>query len=158
MLQRLISILLIAGTAVSGATAQQAMTATKSVKVSKGTVLQLQTNLPLDSSNARAGDDVPLRLTRPLVAHGVTLLPAGEIVHGRVVRVRRAKPGRRNGDVEWKLERIMFADSSTAQTEVYFAVADPKAAVPDRVDRAPGCGNGAAPMESWIARQEYRSS
>src|ERR1051326_276673 len=47
------------------------------VVVRKGTVLKLSTLQPLDSATARPGDEVSLRLSRPLVVNGVTLLREG---------------------------------------------------------------------------------
>lgn len=38
--------------------------------------------------SAKVSDDVPLRLARPLVVDGVTLLPAGGVFHARVTKVK----------------------------------------------------------------------
>jgi hypothetical protein len=50
---------------------------------------------------AKAGDDVPLRLSRPLVVNSVTLLGEGEVLHGKVTRIKRSGPRGRNGEVNW---------------------------------------------------------
>lgn len=115
-----LAILLVGSLACLQAAAQQAATRTNIVKVRKGTGLKFITLQPIDSSKAKVGDDVPLRLVRPLVHDGVTLLAAGEVIHGRVTKLKRAKPSCRDAAVEWRLDRITFADASTAKVKVNF--------------------------------------
>ena len=57
--------------------AQQASTSPHMVLVRKNTALKFALLEPLDPVSAKVSDDVPLRLARPLVVDGVTLLPAG---------------------------------------------------------------------------------
>jgi len=92
----------------------------QTVVVPKGTVLKLSTVQPLDSTTARPGDDVPLRLSRPLVVSGVTLLREGDVLHGRVTRVRHAGRHCHSGWVEWKIDRVAFDDHTTAQSTMYY--------------------------------------
>lgn len=80
----------------SDALAQQAQA--HRVIVRKGAGLKLALLQPLDSATAKAGDDVPLRLSRPLVVNGVTLLGEGDVLHGKVTpgqTFRSALPQRR---------------------------------------------------------------
>jgi hypothetical protein len=102
--------------------------------VRKGAGLKLALVQPLDSATAAAGDDVPLRLSRPLVVNGVTLLREGDILHGKVTRVKHAGPHCRNGDVKFKLDRIPFADGSSARSNVHFATATPDADVANELE------------------------
>ncbi len=110
--------------------AQQTSPLARTVLVEKGTALFLATVQPLNPANTKPGDNVPLRLTRPVIVRGVTLFPAGTIFHGTVTSVKR--PGRhcRNGEVKWQLERITFPDNSTAKTEVKFKSPRPNDSVP----------------------------
>jgi hypothetical protein len=87
--------------------------------VRRGTALKVSTLQPLDSAAARPGDDVPLRLSRPLVVNGVTLLREGELLHGRVTQVQHAGPKCSNGQVRWKVEHIVLANADTVQTRLY---------------------------------------
>ncbi len=87
--------------------------------VSRGTALAVTTTQPLSSATARPGDDVPLRLFRPLVVNGVTLLREGEVLHGKVTRVQRAGPKCHYGQVRWNLDHLDFADKSRARSRVY---------------------------------------
>ena len=102
--------------------------------VRKGAGLKLALLQPLDSATAQAGDDVPLRLSRPLVVNGVTLLREGDVLHGKVTRVKRSGPRCRNGEVNWKLDLIPFADGTTARSSVHFTTPTPDAEVADQLD------------------------
>jgi hypothetical protein len=104
-----------------GASAQSTSSGGTTLVVPKGAVLKLTNTQPLDSSTAKAGDAVPLRLTRPLVVDGVTLLPEGTAVVGKITKVKRAGLGCHYGSITWKLDRVPFADSSTARTRLLFA-------------------------------------
>ena len=113
MLKRVAAVL---GIGVLGALVANAQPASgQQVIVKRGTVLAVTMLQPLSSKTARRGDDVPLRLSRPLVVNGVTLLREGEILHGKVTQVDRAGPKNRDGQVRWKLERLRFADKRTAE-------------------------------------------
>lgn len=115
MFRRVLAFLAIAAVLVSQAAGQQAPPFSGKAKVERGTTLSFIILEALDSTTANVGDDVPLRLARPLVVDGVVLLPAGEVVHGKVTKVYHAGPKGLNGAVEWKLKRIRFADGSTAK-------------------------------------------
>jgi hypothetical protein len=116
----------------SDALAQQAQA--HRVIVRKGAGLKLALLQPLDSATAKAGDDVPLRLSRPLVVNGVTLLGEGDVLHGKVTRVKRSGQRCRNGEVNWKLDRIPFSDGTTARSSVHFTSPTPDDNVADQLD------------------------
>jgi hypothetical protein len=86
--------------------AQEAQSGAKTVKLERGQVLQLMLSTPLDSGSAQVGDEVSLKLLRPLIAEGTTVLPRGSIIRGRVTKVRRAAKNCNSGNIEWKLERV----------------------------------------------------
>jgi hypothetical protein len=114
------AILLIGSLTGFQAAAPQAAVGTNVAKVRKGTALKFVTLQPIDSTKVKVGDDVPLRLARPLVHDSVTLLAPGEVMHGRVTKLKRAKPSCRDAEVEWRLDRITFADASTAKVKISF--------------------------------------
>jgi hypothetical protein len=101
------------------------------VVVYKGVVLRLTNVQPLDSSTAKEGDQVPLRLARPLVVDGITVLPEGELVYGKVTRVKHAGKDCRDGAVKWKVESITFPDSTQAKAHILFAKEGQNVPVPD---------------------------
>jgi hypothetical protein len=86
--------------------AQDAKTGPKTVKVKRGQTVSLSLLTPIDSGQANLGDDVTLKLDRPLVADGATVLPAEWIVHGKVTKVKRAGKNCKDGQVVWELDRI----------------------------------------------------
>jgi hypothetical protein len=104
--------------------AQQASTPAHTVLVRKYTALKFALLGALDAATAKVGDDVPLRLSRPLVVDGVTLLPSDGVVHGRVTKAKPPNPCN-GGEVHFELSQISFADSTTAKTKVFFV--SPKA-------------------------------
>jgi hypothetical protein len=132
-MRRQVLALLAIGLVVSSDALAQQLPAQQAV-VRKGTGLKLALLQPLDSATATAGDDVPLRLSRPLVVNGVTLLREGEVLHGKVTRVKRSGPRCRNGEVKWKLDRIPFSDGTTARSSVHSTTPAPDAEVADQLD------------------------
>src|SRR5690242_5984362 len=70
------------------------------VKVSKGMILKFANLQPIDSATAKEGDQVPLKLVHSVVIDGVTVLSEGELVYGKVSRVKRAGKDCRDGAVK----------------------------------------------------------
>lgn len=104
-----------------------------SVNVPKNTLLQCSLTQPLDPATAKPGDDVPLRLTRPLAVAGVEVLPVGSLVHGRITKVTPS--GRRcaRGEVKWKLREIPLPDGSRLKTQVWDTFAQANVRVPEEI-------------------------
>ena len=71
---------------------------------------------------------------------GVSLLPAGELAHGQITKVKRATKCR-DGKIEWELRHISFADSTAAKTKVLFVTRDPDFPVEDSYSRNPSAGD-----------------
>jgi hypothetical protein len=105
----------------------------RKVKVCKGTWLRLSLVECLNTKTARAGDDVAFRMTDPLMADGVEVIPAGAILHARI---KKAKPPTQCGDGEIKLGAVVvtFPDKTTAK-------ADLSVIAPERVSAEPGNSN-----------------
>jgi hypothetical protein len=99
---------------------QQGATVNQSgvVTVRKRTGIKFVTLQPIDSATARAGDDIPLQLAIPLMVDGITVLPAGTLVHSKVLKVKRADDCH-DGNVKWKLDKITFPDGTTAKVIPY---------------------------------------
>jgi hypothetical protein len=110
--------------------AQPGTSPAASVKISKDTLIQCSLVQPLDPVIAKPGDDVPLRLTRPLAVGGIVVLPVNTVIHGKVTKVTPA--GRRcaNGEVKWKLQEILLPDGGRLKTQVWAAFRYPNARVP----------------------------
>jgi hypothetical protein len=98
----------------------QAQAPSDKVKVSKGVILKFANLQPIDSATAKEGDQVPLKLVRSVVIDGVTVLSEGELVYGKVTRVKRAGKNCHDGAVKWKVDGITFPDSTQAKTHIFF--------------------------------------
>ena len=119
MLKKILAIIALACTIVSQSLAQAGPPAPpKTMTIPKNTALRFALTEPLSSETATVGDDVPLRLKRPLVIDGVTVLAAGEMVHARIAKVKHAGPDCHDGNIKLKLDRVPFADSSTVKVKV----------------------------------------
>ncbi len=101
------------------------------VIVQKGVVLKFATVAAFSSGTAKKGDEVPLRLTRPLMVDGITLLPVGAEAQGRVRRVKKAGPTCAWGEVEVEVSQVRFPDASTARTEVWLKSERPNLSMPE---------------------------
>jgi hypothetical protein len=123
MFKRLIAILACGLTLVPSLAQAQAAPSGK-VKVSKGVILRFANLQPIDSTTAKEGDQVPLKLVRSVVIDGVTVLSEGELVYGRVTRVKRAGKDCHDGDVKWKVDSITFPDSTQAKAHIFFVKPD----------------------------------
>jgi hypothetical protein len=119
MFKRLIAILACGLTLVPCFAQSQAAPSGK-VKVSKGVILRFANLQPIDSTTAKEGDQVPLKLVRSVVIDGVTVLSEGELVYGRVTRVKRAGKNCHDGAVKWKVDSITFPDSTQAKAHIFF--------------------------------------
>jgi len=119
MIKRLIAILACGLTLVPCFAQAQAAPSGK-VKVSKGIILRFANLQPIDSATAKEGDRVPLKLVRSVVIDGVTVLSEGELVYGRVTRVKRAGKNCHDGAVKWRIDRITFPDSTQARAHIFF--------------------------------------
>jgi hypothetical protein len=105
----------------------------RTLVIPKGTVLKFATVADLSSETAKKGDPIPLRLTRPLMVDGVTLLAEGTPAQGRVTKVKRAAKNCKDGSLEWDIDRVSFPDSSVALTELYLRASWPGAPVPENI-------------------------
>jgi hypothetical protein len=119
MFKRLIAILA-CGLTLVPCFAQSQAAPSSTVKVSKGVILRFANLQPIDSTTAKEGDQVPLKLVRSVVIDGVTVLSEGELVYGRVTRVKHAGKDCRDGNVKWKVDSITFPDSTQAKAHIFF--------------------------------------
>lgn len=76
----------------------------KTITVPAGTPIAVRLQEPLSSETAQAGQKFGAVLDEPLVEHGVTVLPQGATITGRVLAVRRARTSRSGGILQLQLE------------------------------------------------------
>jgi len=116
ILQRLlprsaVSLLLIV-TLMLNSWAQSTDTKPRTVTLKRGQALKMKLVKRLDSRRAKVGDDFVLKLVRPLLADGATVLPAGWAVHGRITDVKRAARNCQPGSIHWELEPLTMTDGA----------------------------------------------
>jgi hypothetical protein len=103
-----------------------------------GTTLEFALVQPLSSTAAKAGDDVALRLLRPLVAGDQTLLAEGTLIHGRVKKVDKAGPNCSNAYISWSVDHLSFSDHSRVRTSTGFITSDERESIPYETSLSPG--------------------
>jgi len=112
---------------------------TRPVILRRGQVLELRLLEDIDSKSAHLGDKVPLRLTRDLIADGVTVLPQGSLLYGRVTAAHPAGKSCHDGRLKWKLEHIALANGQNVKTQFITGDTVPDGMVGDRVSVPSTC-------------------
>jgi hypothetical protein len=97
--------------------AQSNDTQPHAVTLARGRVLEMKLVKRLDSGRAKVGDDFVLKLTKPLLADGVTILPIGWTVHGRITGAKRAAKNCQRGFIDWELEPVTMADGQKIEIQ-----------------------------------------
>jgi hypothetical protein len=90
--------------------AQNADSKPRTVTVKQGQILEMALVTRLNSSHAKVGDAVVLKLTKPLMADGTMVLPAKWMVYGRVTDVKHAAKNCQPGSIHWALESVAMTD------------------------------------------------
>jgi len=84
----------------------------RTVVVSKGTEIVV---VPLDaisSATAAVGSTVKFAIARDVVAQGFVVIPAGTLLAGTIIDVKRGRAGRHNGRLEMRLQDLKAGDST----------------------------------------------
>ena len=88
----------------------QALPVPQTVVLKRGQTIVLQVLTALESDRSQVGDDISLRVFLPVVVDGMTVLPQGWPVHGRVVAVIPSGKNSRQGKVLWATSPIATPD------------------------------------------------
>jgi len=97
--------------------AQNTDTKPRTVTLRQGQVLEMELVKRLNSGRAKVGDVIVLRVKKPLLADGVTVLPAGWPVHGRITDVKRAAKNCQPGSIHWELEPLTMTDGKKIEIQ-----------------------------------------
>ena len=102
--------------------------AEKQITVPAGTKVLLHLRSPINTKNARVGDDVYCETAFPVAQDNVMVIPARTYVKGQIMRVQR--PGRVKGRAELQIHfnTLIFPDGYTVQ-------------LPGSLENAPGRDN-----------------
>lgn len=100
----------------------------KEITVPAGTKVLLHLRSPINTKNARVGDDVYCETAFPVTQDNVMVIPPRTYVKGRIMRVQR--PGRIKGRAELQIHfnTLIFPDGYTIQ-------------LPGTLENAPGADN-----------------
>lgn len=90
--------------------AQNSDATPRTVTVKQGQILEMAIVKRLNSGHAKVGDPVVLKLTKPLMADGATVLPTNWVISGRVTDVKRAAKNCQPGLIRWELEPLAMSD------------------------------------------------
>lgn len=85
------------------------------VCVRKGKALKFALVQSWKPISAKTGDDIPLRLVRPLVVDGITLIPEGTLVHAKIAKKWWGEDG---PYLDMQLKRIQMSDGSQANVKI----------------------------------------
>jgi hypothetical protein len=89
----------------------------RTVVLAQGQVVEMKFVRRLDPRRARIGDDVVLRLAKPLLAEGTTILPAGWPVHARITDVKHAAKKCQPGSIHWELDPLTMTDGTRIEIQ-----------------------------------------
>jgi len=87
----------------------------RAIALNQGQILEMKLMKRLNSGRANVGDDVVLKLKKPLLTGGVTILPADWVVHGRVTDVAPAAKPCKQGTIRWELEPLTMKDGTRVE-------------------------------------------
>lgn len=132
MIQRSVSGILIAAALIASADlqAQDTSAITHKAKLHKGRGVKLATVAPLSSATAKEGQEIKLRVAQPATFGSIILLSEGEIVSGRIAKVKRAKSNCSDGEITLEVKSLTFHGASSVHSKVQFVNPDPAYAVP----------------------------
>lgn len=113
--------------------------ASKQITIPAGTKVLLHLRSPINTKNARVGDDVYCETAFPVTQDNVMVIPPRTYVKGRIMRLQR--PGRVKGRAELQVHfnTMIFPDGYTVQ-------------LPGSLENAPGADNAAMSDEEGTVK------
>lgn len=103
----------------------QAQTRFRNYTIPSGTLLKLQMDRTITSKNATVGDTFTTTVFEACVVNGITLVPAGSQVEGRITQVTKAERNKA-GTIGVEFERIIFASGGSVPIRGELTSLDPK--------------------------------
>jgi hypothetical protein len=87
-----------------------AQTADSIYRLPAGTRIKLRMDGDIGSKFSSVNDTFLARVALPVVIRGVTVLPVGTVIEGRVIAASPAGLGRRNGRIDVRMETLKFSE------------------------------------------------
>jgi hypothetical protein len=81
-------------------------------EIQAGTKIRVSMDSEINSRVASVNDTFTATLAEPLVIREVTVLPLGAVIEGRIIKVRDAAAGGRNGSITISFETIRLANGA----------------------------------------------
>jgi hypothetical protein len=88
----------------------QAQTADSIYRLPAGTRIKVRMEGDIGSKFSSVNDTFVTRIALPVVVRGVTVLPVGTIVEGRITLAEPAALGSRNGKIDIRMETLRFSE------------------------------------------------
>jgi hypothetical protein len=107
----------------------------KTVTLRRGQVLELSLVTPLDSGQARVGDEITFKLERALQADHATILPKDWPVHARITKVSRAGKNCKSATMRWQFDPVTTPQGLIVKMQAipWYTVRPTGGSVEDRV-------------------------
>jgi hypothetical protein len=86
---------------------------TSSNELSVGTIVLVQTESEISSSNSSVNDTFTTILSEPVVLNGIIILPVKTIIQGKITKVEKSARGGKAGILEIMFDRIKFLDGTS---------------------------------------------
>ncbi len=118
LLSKFAAVLLLIGALTLNAFPQNIGKAPHTVTLKQGQVVQMKLGKRLSSGRAQVGDDVLLRLSAPILAEGVTVLPKGSAIQGRISAVKRAGKNCQFGSIRWGADPLAAPDGTKIEMRI----------------------------------------
>jgi peptidoglycan hydrolase-like protein with peptidoglycan-binding domain len=103
----------------------QAQTRYRTYTIPSGTLLKVQIDRTISSKNTTVGDTFTATVFEACVVNGITLVPVGSQVEGRITEVTRAERNKA-GTIAVEFTRIIFAGGGSVDIRGELASLDPK--------------------------------
>ena len=82
-----------------------------------GTLIKVKMDTEINSESAETGDTFTVTVSEPVKVGGLVVLPSGIVIEGRVVDIRRAASGRRNGRIDVRFETLFLDEENKRSIE-----------------------------------------
>lgn len=83
----------------------------------KGTIIFATVESPVGSRFSNANDTFTAKVSKPILAGQIEILPVGSLLQGRVLKAKPASINGRNGELDVKFEYLVLPDGSRRQID-----------------------------------------
>lgn len=77
-----------------------------------GTIVEARMDNEINSKVSNSEDTFTVTTSKPIMRRGVEILPMGSVIEGRIIAVKAADVGRKDGRLEVKFETLKLSDGT----------------------------------------------